>query len=75
MAPATDVVHLDRYQLLLLRAAVRANADSPTHPARGDLLELLTLLENATGATLRILVSRVTKLQPRHVRRDRWGLR
>lgn len=70
MAPGTDVVRLSRYQLLLLRRAVRVNTDDPHHPARGDLLELLTLLERATGASLRVLVARAVQLPPRHARTD-----
>lgn len=75
MAPATDVVRLDSYDLLLLRAAVRVNVSNLKHPARGDLLRILTLLESATGASLRIPSSTRAPERPRHVRRDRWGLR
>jgi hypothetical protein len=74
MAPATDVVRLSGYQLDLLRRAVRGDAKTRPHPARGDVLELLTLLERTTAASLRVLVSQ-PPLRPRHVRRDRWGLR
>lgn len=74
MAPATDVVRLDGYDLLLLRAAVRVNISNPQHPARGDLRRILTLLERATSASLRIPGSSPGP-GPRHARGDRWGLR
>jgi hypothetical protein len=69
MAPGTDVVRLSRYQLLLLRIALRVGADDPQNPARGDVRELLMIAERATGATFRVVVRRLP-LPPRHVRRD-----
>jgi hypothetical protein len=70
MAPGTDVVRLSRYQLFLLRRAVRVDTADLKHPARGDLLELLALLERATGASVRLVVSRAVQLPPRHARTE-----